>query len=385
MASISCSQESHRGNRNIVTQKHGGLCPHAEDLVEGAVAQCPFLKRVSEKQGKDFAKSLALNPFIAVDGVKEQGSPTAEATYRPLFPEDEGHSFQVVMDLFHGPRGCVPLDDANRNVTTAAEEQSQMPLMASMSLSGFSNLPNSAANMMRRFRAKRKQQQQKQKRQLKNSNQSKGGNAISTGTGSSSSHVSVDKHRGGFVTPPSHSQNHCEHRHSDGGFSIGNFLSSSASGVIALGGAKQLQCPPAIVAMRAAVARMKAVRQLRPQALPIRALALSSVAISFNLPCGMLREHTKKFSPGWILAVHATVPFVAMLRKAVMMPMWGLGLTVVGSIIGQQIGSSIEKKRLRGEFSVRMPGPKDVAKLPQTFVMSLLPDGHPAAAAIKAC
>ncbi|WPT12225.1 hypothetical protein PSENEW3n2_00003883 [Picochlorum sp. SENEW3] len=74
-----------------------------------------------------------------------------------------------------------------------------------------------------------------------------------------------------------------------------------------------------------------------------------------------------------------------MLRKAVMMPTWGLGLTVVGSIIGQQIGSSIEKKRLRGEFSIRMPRPKDVAALPQTLVMSLLPDGHPASPAIKAC
>ncbi|WPT12223.1 hypothetical protein PSENEW3n2_00003881 [Picochlorum sp. SENEW3] len=381
---ISCNQRSHRHTMDIFTQKHGGLCPHAEDLVEGAVAQCPFLKRVSEKQGKDFAKNLALNPFSAINGVKEQGRSPEKAAHRPLFPEDEGHSFQVVMDLFHGPRGCVPLHDTNEGIS---DEQPEMPLMASMSLSGFSNLPNSAANMMRRLRSKRKQQQQKQKRQLKNSNQ--GGNAVSTntGTGSSSSHVSVDKRQDGFITPPSHSrkENPSKYRHSSRGFSIGNFLSSSASGVIALGGAKQLQCPPAIVAMRAAVARMKAVRQLKPQALPIRALALSSVAISFNLPCGMLREHTKKFSPGWILAVHATVPFVAMLRKAVMMPTWGLGLTVVGSIIGQQIGSSIEKKRLRGEFSIRMPRPKDVAALPQTLVKSLLPDGHPASPAIKAC
>lgn len=366
--------------------ERGGFCPHAEDLVEGAVAQCPFLKRVSEKQGKDFAKSLALNPFIAVDGLKEQRVSSDKAAHRPLFPEDEQHSFQVVMDLFHGPRGCVPLEDTNTNSTIITDEQQRMPLMASMSLSGgFSNLPN----MMRRFRARRKQEQQQKKRQLKNSKHGRGGNAISKNTSTGSSHVSIDTRQSGFATPPSQKnvpeQNSPKHWHSNRGFSIGNFLSSSASGVIALGGAKQLQCPPAIVAMRAAVARMKAVRQLRPQALPIRALALSSVAISFNLPCGMLREHTKKFSPGWILAVHATVPFVAMLRKAVMMPMWGLGLTVVGSIVGQQIGSTIEKKRLRGEISIRVPEPKNIAVLPQMLVMSLLPDGHPSAQAIKAC
>ncbi len=58
---------------------------------------------------------------------------------------------------------------------------------------------------------------------------------------------------------------------------------------------------------------------------------MGGTAIAANLPCGMWREHTKKFSPQWFLAVHATIPFVAMLRKAVLMPKWAILLTVAGA------------------------------------------------------
>lgn len=47
------------------------------------------------------------------------------------------------------------------------------------------------------------------------------------------------------------------------------------------------------------------------QALPIKALAMGATAVAANVPCGMWREHTRKFSPEWFLAVHATIPFVA--------------------------------------------------------------------------
>jgi hypothetical protein len=109
----------------------------------------------------------------------------------------------------------------------------------------------------------------------------------------------------------------------------------------------KLSCPPAIVAMRAAIAGLKPVRHLRPQALPIRSLAMAGTAILANVPCGMWREHTKKFSPEWVLAVHATIPFVAMLRKAVLMPRWAILLTIAGAVGGQQVGSTLEKARLQ--------------------------------------
>lgn len=46
------------------------------------------------------------------------------------------------------------------------------------------------------------------------------------------------------------------------------------------------------------------------------------------------------------MAVHATIPFVAMLRKAVLMPKWAILLTVVGSLAGQHVGAKMERARM---------------------------------------
>lgn len=118
-------------------------------------------------------------------------------------------------------------------------------------------------------------------------------------------------------------------------------------GLLPLGAAAgRLQCPPAITKMRAAVAALKPVRDLRPHALPVRALALGATSVAANVPCGAWREHTRKFSFQWFLAVHATIPFVAMLRKAVLMPPWAIMLTVAGAVAGQQAGAALERSRI---------------------------------------
>jgi hypothetical protein len=74
---------------------------------------------------------------------------------------------------------------------------------------------------------------------------------------------------------------------------------------------------------------------------------MAGTAIMANVPCGMWREHTKKFSPEWFVAVHATIPFVAMLRKAVLMPRWAILFTIAGAIAGQQVGAKLERARLQ--------------------------------------
>ena len=65
-----------------------------------------------------------------------------------------------------------------------------------------------------------------------------------------------------------------------------------------------------------------------------------------NAPFGAAREHVPKFSPEWFVAVHATIPFVAALRKALLMPRWAVALTVASAIAGQLVGSRLERKRL---------------------------------------
>ncbi len=61
------------------------------------------------------------------------------------------------------------------------------------------------------------------------------------------------------------------------------------------------------------------------------------------------------------MAVHATVPFVAMLRKAVLLPPWAVGITVLGAIAGQQLGAKVERQRLAGELPLLWPLPAPAA------------------------
>ncbi|KAL2630113.1 hypothetical protein R1flu_014799 [Riccia fluitans] len=115
-------------------------------------------------------------------------------------------------------------------------------------------------------------------------------------------------------------------------------------------------CPPAIVAARKALNRTTAVKALRPQALPTKILAIGCFGMMLNIPLGMWREHTVKFSPQWILAVHATVPFIAMLRKAVVMPKYAMAFTIGSAILGQAVGARAERARL---LAIRQAGAQD--------------------------
>lgn len=111
--------------------------------------------------------------------------------------------------------------------------------------------------------------------------------------------------------------------------------------------AGNLHCPEPIVRARAALAQTQTVRALRPQTLPIKLIAVGAIAAAANVPCGMWREHTDKFSAQWFLAVHATIPFIAMLRKAVIMPKLAIVCTIAAAIAGQAIGARLERERMR--------------------------------------
>lgn len=109
----------------------------------------------------------------------------------------------------------------------------------------------------------------------------------------------------------------------------------------------KLKCPPAIVAARAAVSRTAFAKNLRPQPLPAKILVIGVLGIAANIPLGIWREHTKKFSPSWFAAVHAAVPFIAILRKSVLMPKTAMAFTIAASVLGQVIGSRAERLRLK--------------------------------------
>lgn len=107
------------------------------------------------------------------------------------------------------------------------------------------------------------------------------------------------------------------------------------------------KCPPAIVAARSALAKTAFAKNLRPQPLPAKVLVIGVLGMAANVPLGIWREHTEKFSPSWFAAVHAAVPFIAMLRKSVLMPKSAMAFTIASSILGQVIGSRAERYRLK--------------------------------------
>lgn len=128
------------------------------------------------------------------------------------------------------------------------------------------------------------------------------------------------------------------------------------------------KCPPAIVAARAALARTAFAKNLRPQPLPAKVLVIGVMGMAANVPLGIWREHTEKFSPSWFAAVHAAVPFIAMLRKSVLMPKSAMAFTIAASVLGQVIGSRAERYRLKA-IAARPP------PVTETFVGGLVPAG----------
>lgn len=107
------------------------------------------------------------------------------------------------------------------------------------------------------------------------------------------------------------------------------------------------KCPQAIVAARAALARTAFAKNLRPQPLPAKVLVIGVLGMAANVPLGIWREHTEKFSPSWFAAIHAAVPFIGMLRKSVLMPKTAMAFTIAASALGQIIGSRAERYRLK--------------------------------------
>ena len=148
------------------------------------------------------------------------------------------------------------------------------------------------------------------------------------------------------VQPPSISIGPSSSAASTGGLCpLRKLLGPSLSSVI-FTTSGHLQCPTPIIQARAMLAATPPIQSLRPQALPVKFRAVGALTAALNVPCGMWREHTEKFSGQWFLAVHASIPFIAMLRKAVIMPKIAIACTIACAVAGQAIGARLERERL---------------------------------------
>ncbi|KNA24869.1 hypothetical protein SOVF_011820 [Spinacia oleracea] len=311
-------------------------CPFDEQDIQ----QCPFLRNISKPTNLSFSPASLPVPVAGFKG--------------PIF--EDGPNFDLAFNLFHGKDGVVPLsrkssfqaDDDHLEPQSAPMFNPLAAKAATISLSAFGLGGPFGFNF---FADKWKKQKQKQKSESsgKKDNFAKEGNP--------SGHEALSNEwlqTGNCPIAKSYR-------------AVNHVLPLVAKHLQPPSGVK-LHCPPAIVAARAALARTAFVKNLRPQPLPAKMLCIAALGMASNIPLGIWREHTQKFSLSWFIAVHAAVPFIAMLRKAVLMPKTAMALTVGASILGQVIGSRAERIRLKKATEKQFVAPEKAVYHPEKAV-----------------
>ncbi|XP_061347059.1 uncharacterized protein LOC133292638 [Gastrolobium bilobum] len=280
------------------------------DINEDSMLRCPFLRNINEPTNFSFSSPLAFP--MPVRGAKG-----------PIF--EDGPNFDLAFRLFHGSDGVVPL--SGRSFRHSEKVQPEPPKSqfnplaakaATISLSSFGFGGFSFDAFSEKW------------------NKSKSSKKEPSSQDSSSKHEAAGNEwlqNGNCPIAKSYR-------------AVSNVLPLVAKAIQPPPGMK-FKCPPAIVAARAALAQTAFAKNLRPQSLPTKVLVIGMLGMAANVPLGIWREHTKKFSPSWFAAVHAAVPFIAMLRKTVLMPKSAMAFTIAASVLGQVIGSRAERYRLK--------------------------------------
>ncbi|RYR36535.1 hypothetical protein Ahy_A09g041495 isoform C [Arachis hypogaea] len=302
----------------------------SRDINEDSILRCPFLRNINEPTNFSFSSPLAFS------------MPVREAK-GPIF--EDGPNFDLAFRLFHGSDGVVPLSERSfrrtEKVKPEAPSSQFNPLAAKAATISLSSFGFGGAFGFDAFSEKWNNQKRKSKSSKKEPSSQDGSHHEATGN---------DWLQNGNC-PIAKSYR-----------AVSNVLPLVAK-VVQLPPGMKYKCPPAVVAARAALARTAFAKNLRPQSLPTKVLAIGMLGMAANVPLGVWREHTKKFSPSWFAAVHAAVPFIAMLRKSVLMPKSAMAFTIAASVLGQVIGSRAERYRLKAIAARKLsiPDTSDVA------------------------
>lgn len=71
------------------------------------------------------------------------------------------------------------------------------------------------------------------------------------------------------------------------------------------------------------------------------------ISLACNIPLGVWRATTKKFSVGWFVSIHLSAPVIAFSRAAHNLAQWTIPFFLVIAIIGQAAGGSIFRKYIK--------------------------------------
>lgn len=281
---------------------------------DGDILKCPFLRNINKPTSFSFSSVNFPLPEWGAKG--------------PIF--EDGPNFGMAFKLFHGKDGVVPLSGRSYSHNDNEPEPASQfnPLgakVATISLSAFGpGGPFSFGPFNDKWKKQQKKSEMPNNRESSSQNQNSLKHEASGNDWLETGNCPIAK----------------SYR------AVSQVLPIVAKAFQSPPGLK-LRCPPAVVAARAALARTALVKTLRPQPLPAKMLVIALMGMAVNVPLGVWKEHTRKFSLSWFAAVHAAVPFIAMLRKSVVMPKEAMALTIGASILGQVIGSRAERQRLK--------------------------------------
>ncbi|CAM0955981.1 unnamed protein product [Alopecurus aequalis] len=287
-------------------------CSEENNVVQQGIERCPFLRNINEPTSFSLT---SVNFPVPATGAKG-----------PIF--EDGPNFDTAFRVFHGRDGVVPLSEGSfahieKPLPKPAPEFNPLAAKAAtISLSGFGGFFSFGD-----FSNKRNKQ---------NSNKKNPNNLPQNQGQSNHNHEAMSNEwleNGQCPLAKSYR-------------ALGGVVPLVAKMLTPPAGMK-LTCPPAIVAARAAISRTAFAKGLRPQPLPTKVVVIALLGMAANVPLGIWREHTTKFSVQWFAAVHAAVPFIGMLRKSILMPKSAMALTIAASILGQTIGSRAERIRLK--------------------------------------
>ena len=80
-------------------------------------------------------------------------------------------------------------------------------------------------------------------------------------------------------------------------------------------------------------------------------LLVSLLCLLINIPLGMMRERSRKFSVAWFLWIHASIPLIIALRISLHLSPIAIPINIALAVAGQFIGGQPEKKKRRAAAS----------------------------------
>jgi hypothetical protein len=77
----------------------------------------------------------------------------------------------------------------------------------------------------------------------------------------------------------------------------------------------------------------------------LQLIALMTVASAINVPLGYLRQSCRKFSVGWFIYVHISIPVIIIVRIKAGLGWQFIPFTLGSTILGQIMGGRLYKRR----------------------------------------